>query len=132
MKKFFIVFFIFLYGCASPTKQGTIYPAPHNDYKGSIVKEHFGKEEPYDFMIRTCKIYGGLDETSIKDLGEDTFFQDVIEFKCNYHGKLQEELNIDGKSSQRLNGRVAGQKCQNLGFEIGSVDFKNCMEELTR
>jgi len=83
-------------------------------------------------MFRTCKIYGGLDETSIKDLGEDTFFQDVIEFKCNYHGKLQEELNIDGKSSQRLNGRVASQKCQNLGFEIGTVDFKNCMEELTR
>ena len=56
----------------------------------------------------------------------------MIEFKCNYHGKLQEELNIDGKSSQRLNGRVAAQKCQNLGFEIGTVDFKNCMEELTR
>jgi hypothetical protein len=50
---------------------------------------------------------GGLDESSVTDLGEDTFLQEVIQFKCNYHGRLQEELNIDGKSSQRLSGAAA-------------------------
>ena len=83
-------------------------------------------------MIRTCKIYGGLDESSVTDLGEDTFLQDVIQFKCNYHGRLQEELNIDGKSSQRLSGAAAKIKCENLNFEVGTVDFRKCMEELTK
>lgn len=132
MKNLLLLLFIFISGCASITKQDTTYPAPHNDYKGTIVNEHFNKENPYDFMIRTCKIYGGLDESSIKNIGDDTFFQKVIEFKCNYHGRLQDELNIDGKSSQRLSGASAKIKCENLKFEVGTIEFRKCMEELTR
>jgi len=132
MKKKFTFLFFLLTSCATPVKQGTTYPAPHNDYQGVVIKEHFGKEDPYDFMIRTCKIYGGLDESSVFDLGEDTFLQEIIQFKCNYHGRLQEELNIDGKSSQRLSGAAAKIKCENLNFEVGTVDFRKCMEELTK
>ena len=132
MKKNILFLIIFLSSCASFPKQETIYPAPHNDYQGVIVKEHFGKEDPYDFMIRTCKIYGGLDESSVASLGEDTFFQDITQFRCNYHGRLQEELNIDGKSSQRLSGAAAKIKCENLNFEVGTIEFRKCMEELTQ
>ena len=61
MKKKFTFLFFLLTSCATTVKQGTSYTAPHNDYQGVVIKEHFGKEDPYDFMIRTCKIYGGLD-----------------------------------------------------------------------
>ncbi len=132
MKKNILFLIIFLSSCASSPTQETIYPAPHNDYQGVIVKEHFGKEDPYDFMIRVCKIYGGLDESSVASLGEDTFFQDITQFRCNYHGRLQEELNIDGKSSQRLSGAAAKIKCENLNFEVGTIEFRKCMEELTQ
>ena len=71
-------------------------------------------------------------ESAKKLIGEDYFLQEVIEFKCNYHGKLQDELNIDGKSSQRLSGLAAKNKCENLGFKVGTVEFRKCMEELTQ
>jgi len=83
-------------------------------------------------MIRTCKYYGGVNQDTSITIGEDYIFQEVIEFKCNYHGKLQDELNIDGKSSQRLSGVSAKNKCENLEFEVGTVGFRKCMEELTQ
>ena len=52
MKKNILFLIIFLSSCASSPTQETIYPAPHNDYQGVIVKEHFGKEDPYDFERR--------------------------------------------------------------------------------
>jgi hypothetical protein len=58
--------------------------------------------------------------------------QDIFEFKCNYAGKLKEELNIDGKSSIRLSGAVAKKKCERLGFIIGNPSFTKCMQELTQ
>ena len=83
-------------------------------------------------MIRSCKTYGGLSQESIIESGVDFIMQDIIEFKCNYAGKLQEELNIDGKSSKRLSGSVAKKKCVKLGFDIGKPSFTKCMEELTQ
>ena len=83
-------------------------------------------------MIRSCKIYGGLTQDSIIESGADFIMQDVYEYKCNYAGKLKEELNIDGKSSKRLSGAVARKKCVRLGFDIGKPSFTKCMEELTQ
>tara|TARA_B100000780_G_C21109741_1_gene448395 strand:- start:534 stop:938 length:405 start_codon:yes stop_codon:yes gene_type:complete len=128
----FTITFIFLLGCATTHTQKTQYPAPHNDYSGRLVLKHFGSEDQDDFMIRTCKFYGGVNQDTKSIIGEDYFLQEVIEFKCNYHGKLQEELNIDGKSSQRLSGLSAKNKCENLGFKVGTVTFRKCMEELTQ
>ena len=128
----FILSSIFLLGCATTTEHEIQYPAPHNDYIGRLVLKHFFNEDKSAFMIRTCKYYGGVNQDTSETIGEDYLLQEVIEFKCNYHGKLQDELNIDGKSSQRLSGLSAKNKCENLGFKVGTVSFRKCMEELTQ
>ena len=125
--------FLFIFtGCSSNIINNTQYPAPHNDYSGRIVDEYYGGEDINTFMIRSCPIYGGLTQDSIIESGADFIMQDVYEYKCNYAGKLKEELNIDGKSSKRLSGAVARKKCVRLGFDIGKPSFTKCMEELTQ
>ena len=119
-------------GCSTNLTQEVQYPAPHNDYTGRTVDKYYGGEDSNAFMIRTCKIYGGLDQDSINESGSDLIMQDIYEFKCNYSGKLKEELNIDGKSSKRLSGAVAKIKCERLGFNIGTPSFTKCMQELTQ
>lgn len=119
-------------GCSTNLTQEVQYPAPHNDYTGRTVDKYYGGEDSNAFMIRTCKIYGGLDQDSINESGSDLIMQDIYEFKCNYSGKLKEELNIDGKSSKRLSGAVAKIKCDRLGFNIGTPSFTKCMQELTQ
>ena len=123
---------LFLMSCATLDSKEQQYPAPHNDYTGVVVQEHFSSEEPNNFMIRTCRMYGGLNQDSVENLGKDRLLQYIMQFKCNYAGKLQDEVRIDGKSSVRLNGASAKNKCENLGFEVGTVAFRKCMEELTR
>ena len=119
-------------GCSTNLSQEVQYPAPHNDYTGRTIDKYYGGEDSNAFMIRTCKIYGGLDQDSINESGSDLIMQDIYEFKCNYSGKLKEELNIDGKSSKRLSGAVAKIKCDRLGFDIGTPSFTKCMQELTQ
>jgi|TARA_B100001996_G_scaffold104814_1_gene78796 hypothetical protein len=118
-------------GCSNLTQE-IQYPAPHNDYTGRTIDEYYGGEDSNSFMIRSCKIYGGLNQDSIIESGSDFIMQDIYEFKCNYSGKLKEELNIDGKSSKRLSGAVAKKKCERLGFNIGTPSFTKCMQELTQ
>ena len=91
MIKIFVFFitFNFLLGCAATPNERTQYPAPHNDYSGRLVLKHFSDENQDEFMIRTCKYYGGVNQDTKTIIGEDFFLQEVIEFKCNYHGKLQ-------------------------------------------
>ena len=136
MKKIVRINILFLFflvtGCSNSLVKETQYPAPHNDYTGKIIDEYYSGEDPNSFMIRSCKIYGGLDQNSIIKSGADFIMQDIFEFKCNYAGKLKEELNIDGKSSKRLSGAVARKKCERLGFVIGNPSFTKCMEELTQ
>ncbi len=124
--------FLLLTGCSNNLNKETQYPAPHNDYTGKIVDEYYGGEDSNSFMIRSCKIYGGLDQDSIIKSGADFIMQNIYEFNCNYAGKLKEELNIDGKSSKRLSGAVARKKCERLGFNIGTTSFTICMKELTQ
>ena len=136
MNKFFILIKFFLLtiisGCSTNLINQTQYPAPHNDFTGRTVNEYYGGEDSNSFMIRSCKIYGGLDQESIVESGSDFIMQDILQFKCNYAGKLKEELKIDGKSSIRLSGAVAKKKCERLGFVIGNPSFTKCMEELTQ
>ncbi len=128
--KFFLLFIIT--GCSTSLVNETQYPAPHNNFTGRTVNEYYSGEDSNSFMIRSCKIYGGLSQDSIIKSGADFIMQDIFEFKCNYAGKLNEELNIDGKSSIRLNGAVAKKKCERLGFIIGKPSFTKCMQELTQ
>lgn len=123
---------IMIAGCSSNVSRELQYPAPHNDYTGKSIDEYYGGDDSNAFMIRSCKIYGGLDQDSIVVSGSDFIMQDIFEFKCNYSGKLKEELNIDGKSSKRLSGAVAKKKCERLGFNIGTKGFTKCMQELTQ
>lgn len=134
MIKIIKLLFIFLVvsGCSTNLTQEVQYPAPHNDYTGRTVDKYYGGEDSNAFMIRACKIYGGLDQDSINESGSDFIMQEIYEFKCNYSGKLKEELNIDGKSSKRLSGAVAKIKCERLGFNIGTPSFTKCMQELTQ
>ena len=117
-RNFFILnFLLFISGCATTFGQNSQYPAPHNDYTGIVIQEHFSEEDPTDFMIRSCKMYGGFNQDSVKNIGKD---------------HLMQYINIDGTSSVRLNGSIAKIKCQNLGFVVGTIKFRKCMEELTR
>ena len=129
---FIAIFSIYISGCASIFSKSSQYPAPHNDYTGTVIQKHFGEEDPTDFMIRSCKIYGGFNQDSVKNIGKDHLMQYIMQFNCNYNGTIAKELNIDSKSSIRLSGSVAKIKCQNIGFEIGTIEFRKCMEELTR
>jgi|TARA_B110000196_G_C21118942_1_gene652094 hypothetical protein len=136
MKKIFtlikLILLTLISGCSTTLINETQYPAPHNDFTGRTVNEYYGGEDSNSFMIRSCKIYGGLDQESIVESGSDFIMQDILQFKCNYAGKLREELKIDGKSSIRLSGAVAKKKCERLGFVIGNPSFTKCMEELTQ
>ena len=123
---------LLLAGCSTNFINDTQYPAPHNDYTGKTLDEYYGGESPNSFMIRSCKIYGGLNQESIINFGADFIMQDILEFQCNYAGKLKDELNIDGKSSKRLSGSIAKNKCERLGFDVGKPSFTKCMRELTQ
>ena len=83
-------------------------------------------------MIKSCEMYGGFNQDTIKNVGKDHLRQYIIQFNCNYNDKISSDIYVQGKSSTRLSGSVAKIKCQNLEFEIGTVKFRKCMEELTR
>ena len=129
--KLTLIISLFLASCAT-TNQNIQRPAPHNDFTGKFVDQHFSGEDINDYMMRACKVYGGLNQDSIQKKDSDLLLQDIFEFKCNFSNKLSDELEIDGKSSKRLNGTVAKQKCERLGFKVGSKDFANCLQELTQ
>lgn len=128
----FVTFLISLTGCASQSLQNEEYPAPHNNYTGIIISQHFEDEDVNIQMIRACQIYGGLKQKSITNTGNDLLLQNVITYQCNYINKDDGELNIKGKSSRRLSGTVARIKCVKLDFKIGTEDFTRCMTELTQ
>lgn len=131
--RFMLILIISLYLAACATSNQNVQrPAPHNDFTGKLVEKHFAGEDANDYMMRACKIYGGLNQDSIQKKGSDLLLQDIFEFKCNFANKLSDELEIDGKSSKRLNGTVAKQKCEKLGFKVGSKDFATCLQELTQ
>jgi hypothetical protein len=121
-----------LISCASSAPQVEQFPAPHNNYSGRIIDGYFETEDSRARMIRSCKSYGGIKESTIKDEGQDLLLQGIISYQCKHTDKLDDELNIDGKSSKRLSGTVARKKCENLGFKIGKKSFANCLKELTQ
>lgn len=132
-KKIIISFTIYnVVSCASISSQNNQHPAPHNNYTGLVVQEHFNENNPTDFMIKSCEMYGGFNQDTIKNVGKDHLRQYIIQFNCNYNDKISSDIYVQGKSSTRLSGSVAKIKCQNLEFEIGTVKFRKCMEELTR
>ena len=126
-----LIISLLLASCAS-TNQNIQRPAPHNDFTGKFVEKHFAGEDANDYMMRACKVYGGLNQDSVQKKDSDLLLQDIFEFKCNFANKLSDELEIDGKSSKRLNGTVAKLKCEKLGFKVGSKEFANCLQELTQ
>ena len=131
--RFMLILIISLYLAACATSNQNVQRhAPHNDFTGKFVEKHFAGEDANDYMMRACKIYGGLNQDSIQKKDSDLLLQDIFEFKCNFANTLSDELEIDGKSSKRLNGTVAKQKCEKLGFKVGSKDFANCLQELTQ
>ena len=126
-----LIISLFLASCAT-TNENIQRPAPHNDFTGKFVDKYFAGEDANDYMMRACKVYGGLNQDSVQKKDSDLLLQDIFEFKCNFANKLSDELEIDGKSSKRLNGTVAKQKCERLGFKVGSKKFANCLQELTQ
>ena len=126
------VVLLFLLTACSSTGTSIQRPAPHNDFTGRYLEKHFSNEDANDYMMRACKVYGGLNQDSVQKKESDLLLQDILEFKCNFANKNKEELDIDGKSSKRLNGTIAKQKCERLGFKVGSKDFANCLQELTQ
>mgnify|MGYP003996269407 FL=1 len=83
-------------------------------------------------MMRACTQYGGLDQNSINNSGDDLLLQDIVSYQCNFANRSSDEITIDGKSVKRLSGSAAKKKCEELGFKIGSTEFPKCLRILTQ
>jgi len=125
------VFIIFTLGCSTAKKEQL--PAPHNNYTGLTVDAYFsGDGTVTSEMMRACSKYGGLDQNSINNSGDDLILQDIISYKCNFANRSSDEITIDGKSVKRLSGSAAKKKCVELGFQIGTTEFPKCLRILTQ
>ncbi len=128
---YILIFTVLTLGCASAKKEQL--PAPHNNYSGLTVDEYFsGEGTVTSEMMRACSKYGGLDQNSINNSGDDLLLQDIISYQCNFANRSSDEITIDGKSVKRLSGSAAIKKCKELGFVIGSTDFSKCLRILTQ
>ena len=128
---FTIIFIIFSFGCASIKKEQL--PAPHNNYSGLTVDTYFsGDDGVTSEMMRACSQYGGLDQNSINNSGDDLLLQNIVSYQCNFANRASDEITIDGKSVKRLSGSAAKKKCEELGFLIGSTEFPKCLRILTQ
>ena len=128
---YILIFTTLILGCASTKKEQL--PAPHNNYTGLTVDEYFSEEGAVTSeMMRACSKYGGLDQNSINNSGDDLLLQDIISYQCNFANRSSDEITIDGKSVKRLSGSAAIKKCEELGFVIGSTDFSKCLRILTQ
>ena len=125
------VFIIFTLGCSTAKKEQL--PAPHNNYTGLTVVAYFsGDGTVTSEMMRACSKYGGLDQSSINNSGDDLILQDIISYQCNFANRSSDEITIDGKSVKRLSGSAAKKKCEELGFQIGTKEFPKCLRILTQ
>jgi len=125
------VFIIFTLGCSTAKKEQL--PAPHNNYTGLTVDAYFsGDGTVTSEMMRACSKYGGLDQSSINNSGDDLILQDIISYQCNFANRSSDEITIDGKSVKRLSGSAAKKKCEELGFQIGTKEFPKCLRILTQ
>ena len=112
---FTIFFIIFSFGCASTKKEQL--PAPHNNYSGLTVDAYFsGEDGVTSEMMRTCSNYGGLDQNSINNSGDDLLLQDIVSYQCNFANRASDEITIDGKSVKRLSGSAAKKNVKNLAL----------------
>ena len=128
---YILIYVIFSFGCVTTKKEQL--PAPHNNYTGLTVDEYFSGEGAVNSeMMRACSRYGGLDQNSINNSGDDLLLQDIISYQCNFANRSSDEITIDGKSVKRLSGSAAIKKCEELGFVIGSTDFSKCLRILTQ
>ena len=128
---FTIIFIIFSFGCASTKKEQL--PAPHNNYSGLTVDTYFsGDDGVTSEMMRACSQYGGLDQNSINNSGDDLLLQNIVSYQCNFAHRASDEITIDGKSVKRLSGSAAKKKCEELSFLIGSTEFPKCLRILTQ
>jgi len=125
------IFIIFTFGCSTAKKEQL--PAPHNNYTGLTVDAYFSDDGTVTSeMMRACSKYGGLDQNSINNSGDDLILQDIISYKCNFANRSSDEITIDGKSVKRLSGSAAKKKCGELGFQIGTTEFPKCLRILTQ
>ena len=125
------VLIIFTLGCSTAKKEQL--PAPHNNYTGLTVDAYFsGDGTVTSEMMRACSKYGGLDQSSINNSGDDLILQDIISYQCNFANRSSDEITIDGKSVKRLSGSAAKKKCEELGFQIGTKEFPKCLRILTQ
>ena len=125
------VFIIFTLGCSTAKKEQL--PAPHNNYTGLTVDAYFsGDGTVTSEMMRACSKYGGLDQNSINNSGDDLILQDIISYQCNFANRSSDEITIEGKSVKRLSGSAAKKKCEELGFQIGTTEFPKCLRILTQ
>ncbi len=91
------VLIIFTLGCSTAKKEQL--PAPHNNYTGLTVDAYFsGDGTVTSEMMRACSKYGGLDQSSINNSGDDLILQDIISYQCNFANRSSDEITIDGKS----------------------------------
>lgn len=125
------VLIIFTLGCSTAKKEQL--PAPHNNYTGLTVDAYFsGDGIVTSEMMRACSKYGGLDQNSINNSGDNLILQDIISYQCNFANRSSDEITIEGKSVKRLSGSAARKKCEELGFQIGTTEFPKCLRILTQ
>ena len=119
-----IIFMTFSFGCASTKKEQL--PAPHNNYSGLTVDTYFsGEDGVTSEMMRACSQYGGLDQNSINNSGDDLLLQDIVSYQCNFANRSSDEITIDGKSVKRLSGSAAKKNVRSLALKLAQQNFQN-------
>ena len=121
---FMIIFICFSFGCASTKKEQL--PAPHNNYSGLTVDTYFsGEDGVTSEMMRACSQYGGLDQNSINNSGDDLLLQDVVSYQCNFANRSSDEITIDWKSVKSLSGSAAKKNARSLALKLALQNFQN-------
>lgn len=128
---FFIVFA--LSGCSVNTKSAssnTFYPTPTT--RGELLVElNSDPEYPKPKMREICKLYGGLDESSLYkvDGGWMEIGYTRWSYACNGF-KASAQNNAPQSSKKDIDSAKAA--CKDLGFKLGTEGFGKCVLQLSK
>jgi len=119
-----IICISFSVGCASTKKEQL--PAPHNNYSGLTVDTYFsGEDGVTSEMMRACSQYGGLDQNSINNSGDDLLLQDLVSYQCNFANRHLMRLLLMGNLLRGYLEVLLKKNVKSLALKLAQQNFQN-------